>query len=274
MTDPAATPWEAALRAAFLEGRANIFVLHGAVSDYQWAADGLTTLTGALSELLGRSRSFVVAVDGAGDGWLSASDDPAALRSAFSWARPGTRDPQAVLEAGPEVLLPALGRLLSAPAHPCGVVLAQAELLLGPEPDRATRAAVARVRRWLDAPAVRATNNAAVLIVDAISGLSPLLVGHPRLHAIEVGRPTAAQRVATLRGELGAAVVGLSDDRLAQATVGLSLVEVAALCSRLSDAPPERLAQRFPVLEPPPVDVLDVPEPPPSLASDVESPDV
>jgi len=241
MPDSPTVPWEDALRDAYLEGRANVFLLHGAVYDFQFdPTEGFLSLGESVGQLLGRSRSFVVTVDGAGDAELSHADKPATVRSAFSWARPGTRDIAEVLNGGPTVLLPALGRLLCAPAHPCGVVLLQAELLL------TSPASVAKVRRWLDAPGIRQTNNVAVLIADRADALPTQLLQHPRLCALRVGRPSAAVRVAALRNELGDRLAGVPDARLALATHEHTLIEVAALCSRLAGATAESVSQHFP----------------------------
>jgi len=247
MSETPSVTWETALRDAYLQGRANVFLLHGAVSDFQWhPGGGFISLWDAVAELLGRSRSFVVSVDGAGDGTISHAETPAVVRAALAWARPGTRDASDVMAGGSIVLLPALGRLLSAPAHPCGVVVHQAELLLGQSMDLSTRVAVAKVRRWLDEPRIRDTNNVAVLVVDDIESLSPLLARHPRLFPICIGLPTPAVRVAALRGELGDRVIDISDARLTLATHEQSLADVASLCSRLASVSVESIAKHFP----------------------------
>lgn len=222
--------------------------MYGAVGDFQWGGGetGFVSLAHAVSILLGRSREFVVRVDGAGDAVLDATAPAAVTRAAFAWARPGTRDPSEVLQGHPVSLLATLGRLLNAPAHPCGVVVSQADLLLGEHTDLATRTAVAKVRRWLDAPEIRQTNNAAVLICDDPDRLSVALAHHPRLCRIEVGLPTASVCVAALRGELGDRVAHVDDDVLMTATRGHTLVQVAALCSRLVAASPEEIASVFP----------------------------
>ena len=275
MSGPLINSWKDTLRQAYLDGRANVFLLHGAVGDFQWAGEtaGFVSLASAVSELLGRSRDFVVRVDGSGDAVLDASVPAASVRSAFSWARPGTGSPSEVLQGNPIALLAALGRLLRAPAHPCGVIVSQAELLLGPPADPLGRAAVAKVRMWLDAPEIRETNNAAVLIADDPDQISAALAHHPRLCRVEVGLPAASVRVAALRGELGDRVAGVDDDVLAGGSRGHSLVQVAATCSRLGSASPEELARLFPSrpVEPKETVALSAPEPAPS--SDVESTD-
>ena len=240
--------WKDSLRQAYLDGRANVFLLHGTVGDFQWAGEpaGFVSLASSVSELLGRSRDFVVRVDGSGDAFLDARVSAASVRSAFSWAKPGTGSPSEVLQGSPIALLDALGRLLRAPAHPCGVIVSQAELLLGRSSDALTRAAVAKVRTWLDAPEIRQTNNAAVLIADDPEQVSAVLAHHPRLCRIEVGLPPASVRVAALRGELGDRVVGMDDVVLASGSRGHSLVQVAATCSRLGTASPEEVTRLFP----------------------------
>ena len=70
-------------------------------------------------------------------------------------------------------------------------MVSQADLLLGEHTDLVARTAVAKVRRWLDAPEIRQTNNAAVLICDDPDRLSVALAHHPRLCRIEVGLPAA-----------------------------------------------------------------------------------
>ncbi len=275
MTDTNTASWEDALRDAYLEGRANVFLLHGAVGDFQCAGgeDGFVSLPEAVTDLLGRSRDFVVSLDGSGDGELHATAANTAVRSAFSWARPGTRDPSDVLRGNPIALMDALGRLLTTPAHPCGVIVRQAELLLGPHLDVISRSAVAKVRTWLDAPQMRQTNNVAVLIADHPDHLSPLLREHPRLFRIRVGSPSSALRVAALRGELGDKVAGASDDQLAAATHGLSLAAVAGLCSRLAAASAEDLLRLFPSEPQAPTGAPD-PTDLPASPADVESHDV
>jgi hypothetical protein len=231
-------PWEVVLRTAYLEGRANVFLLHGAVSDFQWVAapDGprFGTLAEAIADLFGRSRDLLFHLDGAGRGRLGGKVGREAVRKALSWARPGTRDVASVIDGGPEILLPTLERLMLASAHPCGVVLEQADLLLAATDDPTTRARVASVRRWLDSPAIRSTNNAAVLIVDAPARLAPALAEHPRLFPIEVGPPSPEMRLAALRGERGPSLAALSDDLLLRLTASMTLMDVAALSSRLS----------------------------------------
>ena len=154
-----------------------------------------------------------------------------------------------------------------APAHPCGVILEHADLLLPATDDPTTRARVASVRRWLDSPAIRSTNNAAVLVVDDPARLAPALASHPRLFTIEVGAPSPEMRLAALRGERGLAVAVLSDDILLRLTASMTLMDVAALSSRLSatagsitaerltldpDAPPDLLPPDLPELAKPP----------------------
>ena len=248
MSRSSVSSWEDTLRQAYLDGRANVFLVYGAVGDFQWGGGetGFVSLAHAVSILLGRSRELVVRVDGAGDAVLDATAPAAVTRAAFAWARPGTRDPSEVLQGHPVSLLATLGRLLNAPAHPCGVVVSQADLLLGEHTDLATRTAVAKVRQWLDAPEIRQTNNAAVLICDDPDRLSVALAHHPRLCRIEVGLPTASVCVAALRGELGDRVAHVDDDVLMTATRGHTLVQVAALCSRLVAASPEEIASVFP----------------------------
>jgi len=248
MSGPLLNSWKDTLRQAYLDGRANVFLLHGAVGDFQWAGGtlGFVSLASAVSDLLGRSRDFVVRVDGAGDAVLDASVPQASVRSAFSWARPGTGNPSEVLQGNPIALLAALGRLLRAPAHPCGVIVSQADLLLGSSSDALSRAAIAKVRMWLDAPEIRQTNNAAVLICDDPDQISSVLAHHPRLCRVEVGLPSAPVRVAALRGELGDRLAGVDDAVLADVSRGHSLVQVAAICSRLATAPPEEVARLFP----------------------------
>ncbi len=232
-------PWEDTLRDAYLEGRASIFVLHGAVADFQLvpgeAGAEFGTLAEAAAHLLGRSRALVIRVSGAGDGVLVDPRATSELGRALAWARPGTREPSTVLQGGPSVLLPVLGRLLRTPGFPCGVVVEQAELLVGQAQDTGTRASVAAIRTWVDAPSIRKTNNAAILIVDDPARLSPLLSNHPRLLRIPVGAPSTAMRVAAMRGDLGPVLAGVSDHELAAATRDMSLMQVAALCTRLAN---------------------------------------
>jgi len=231
-------PWEVALRTAYLEGRANIFLLHGAIADFQWVSGvkgpRFGTLAEAVIDLFGRSRDLLFHIDGAARGQVVGRAGRDVVRGALTWARPGTRDVSSVIDGGAEVLLPTLGRLLLTPAHPCGVVLEHADLLLSATDDPTTRARVATVRRWLDSPAIRDTNNAAVLLVDDPRGLAPALASHPRLCRVEVGPPTPELCVAALRGERGVALSGVDDGVLARLTSGMSLMQVAALSSRLS----------------------------------------
>jgi hypothetical protein len=126
-------------------------------------------------------------------------------------------------------------------------VVSQADLLLGRHGDVAARSAAAKVRLWLDAPEIRQTNNAAVLIVDDPDRLATALAHHPRLCRVEVGLPPASVCVAALRGELADRVAHIPDDALVTATRGQSLVQVAALCSRLVAASPAVIASAFPV---------------------------
>jgi len=275
-------PWEVALRTAYLEGRANVFLLHGAIADFQWVTgvDGpcFGTLAEAVVDLFGRSRDLLFHIDGAGRGQLVGRAGRDAVRTALVWARPGTRDVAAVVDGGPEVLLPTLGRLMLAPAHPCGVVLENADLLLSDTSDATTRARVATVRRWLDSPAIRATNNAAVLLVDDPARLAPALSEHPRLFAIEVGSPPAELRVAALRGERGMALSGLNDELLARLTRSMSLMQVAALSSRLSAVSGPITAELL-ALDPDapadlvPADLTDLPEVEPSFPVEPPSPE-
>lgn len=275
MSGPLTSSWKDTLRQAYLDGRANVFLLHGAVGDFQWAGEaaGFVSLASSVSELLGRSRDFVVRVDGSGDSVLDASVPTASVRAAFSWARPGTGSLSEVLQGNPIALLAALGRLLRAPAHPCGVIVSQAELLLGRSTDALSRAAVAKVRAWLDAPEIRQTNNAAVLIADDPDQVSAALAHHPRLCRVEVGLPPGVVRVAALRGELGDRVAGVDDAVLASCSRGHSLVQVAATCSRLGAASPEEVTRLFPsgAVEPKETDARTTPELAP--ASEMESTD-
>ena len=271
MPEPMVTSWEATLRQAYLDGRANVFLLHGAVGDFQWLGgdEGFVSLSRAVSVLLGRSREFVVRVDGAGDAELDASVPAASTRAAFAWARPGTRNPSEVLQGSPVALLAALGRLLQSPTHPCGVVVSQADLLLGGHPDVLTRAATAKVRCWLDAPQIRQTNNAAVLIADDPERLAPALRHHPRLCRIEVGLPSESMCVAALRGELADQIAQVPDEALLVATRGQSLVQVAALCSRLVAASPGEISRTFSVED----ESSDAPDVPPTPSVDLEPTD-
>ncbi len=268
-------PWEVALRTAYLEGRANIFLLHGAIADFQWVSGEngprFGTLSEAVMDLFGRSRDLLFHVDGAARGRLVGRAGRDVVRAALAWARPGTRDAASVVDGGAEVLLPTLGRLLLAPAHASGVVLENADLLLSDTDDPITRARVATVRRWLDSPAIRDTNNAAVLLVDDPSRLARALASHPRLCRVEVGAPTPELRIAALRGERGVALSGVDDGILTRLTSGMSLMQVAALSSRLSAVPgpctPELLAldpdAPADLLPSDPTDLPDVLPPPP-----------
>ncbi len=258
MSESGSLPWDAALRNAYLEGRAHTFVLHGAVADFQWTSGAFRSLHSAVAALLGRSRALVISVDGSG----GAERVPVGSAA-------GAGDAE-VPSGGPAEVFPALRRLLLDPARPCGVLIQQAELLLGPAAEPGVRAAVASVRRWLDDPGARQTNNVAVLIVDELDALSPLLRHHPRLFPIEVGVPADAVRVAALRGELGELVAAFDDPTLALHTAGMSLVEVASWCSRLANLSPEAVARYLAALS------GGAAEPRPSTppSSDPESSDV
>ena len=269
-------PWEVALRTAYLEGRANVFVLHGAVADFQWVAGpdgpGFGTLAEASADLFGRSRDLLFHLDGSGRGRLVGRARRDAVRGALIWARPGTRDVASVLDGGPEILLPTLERLMLAPAHPCGVVLEHADLLLAATDDPTTRSRVASVRRWLDSPAIRSTNNAAVLIVDELARLAPALAEHPRLLPIEIGAPSPEMRLAALRTERGASLGELSDELLLRLTDSMTLMEVAALSSRLSAATGPITAELLARDPDAPTDLLPAGLPEPPEAPEVELP--
>lgn len=223
-------PWERTLREAYLAGRANVFVLHGHVDDFQLDASGaFASLPGAVLAMLGRTRPLLADVSGTGLVRLSGPAD--VRRAALAWARPGHKD--APLPVDPSLSLPIIGRLLATPAHPCGVVVRQADLLLGSATDPTARGAVAAVREWLDDPAARDTNNVAVLVADRLADLAPQLRHHPRLVDIEVGFPSDEVKLAALASALGAAwqVPPGSVDPL---ILPHTLAEVAALATRLA----------------------------------------
>ena len=140
---------------------------------------------------------------------------------------------------------------------------------MGVHPDVLTRAATAKVRRWLDAPQIRQTNNAAVLIADDPERLALALRRHPRLCRIEVGLPSESMCVAALRGELADQIAQVSDEALVVATRGQSLVQIAALCSRLVAASPGEISHTFAVED----ESSDAPDVPPTPSVDLEPTD-
>jgi len=218
--DRALPPWAEELRRRYLRGEAWQFVLHGNVHDLVLHEGRLLPVPEFLCDvLLAPTRELVLRYD------VSSG-----VRVAKGRAGAPELEPVLAHRAA-ERVLPALERLLLS-RDKVGLVVEYAEAV-APAGDvsfasEADRAAVVALHRWSMSPALEASDNLVLLVVETLSDLHPRLVANPRTATVRVPMPDEAAR----RAVIALAAPGLDPafaQRLAEVTAGLKLVQVKGL---------------------------------------------
>jgi len=203
----------------YLAGQASVFVLHLNVFDQVLHEGRYYSVTDFLGRVLlwPTKRNIIVYDPAAGISLLRQSEDlkVEALRLA--------RTPREVLPLLETILFSASGTALIMTY--AGALVPAGEFHFLSEQDRIN---IVTLHRWSLSKELADKDNLVFLQTEMLSELSPLLIGNPRIAALEVPLPDLGARAAVIRKSdptLEAAQVEL----LAKHTAGLRAVQIAAL---------------------------------------------
>jgi hypothetical protein len=182
--------WAAEVRSSYLRGESSVFILHGNVDDLILHQGGLLDLRTFLTDVLLARKDVVL--------HYNPSLGIRSLRTGRPL--PDAERLPSLLDAGQA--LPALERVLRA-TDGVGLILDYADML-APAGDpnfltTADRRSVMTLHRWSLDKQFEDSDNLVILISEQLSDLSPRLVGHPRVTALELPLPDADERATVIR---------------------------------------------------------------------------
>ncbi|MGH8585188.1 MAG: ATP-binding protein [Gammaproteobacteria bacterium] len=221
MTAPAPLPpWVEDIRGKYLAGEASVFALHLNVFDQVLHEGRYYSVTDFLGRVLlwPSKRNIIVYDPAAGITLLRQSEELAkveALRLA--------RTPHEVLPLLEAILFSASGTALIMTY--AGALLPAGEFHFLSEQDRIN---IVTLHRWSLSKELADKDNLVFLQTEMLSELSPLLIGNPRIAAIEVPLPDAGVRADVIR-KSDATLEATEVELLAKHTAGLRAVQIAAL---------------------------------------------
>jgi AAA+ superfamily predicted ATPase len=221
MTAPAPLPpWVEDIRGKYLAGEASVFVLHLNVFDQVLHEGRYYSVTDFLGRVLlwPTKRNIIVYDPAAGISLLRQSEELAkveALRLA--------RTPREVLPLLEAILFSASGTALIMTY--AGALVPAGEFHFLSEHDRIN---IVTLHRWSLSKELADKDNLVFLQTEMLSELSPLLIGNPRIAAIEVPLPDLGVRADVIR-KSDATLEATEAELLAKHTAGLRAVQIAAL---------------------------------------------
>lgn len=221
MSTPAPLPpWVEDIRGKYLAGEASVFVLHLNVFDQVLHEGRYHSVTDFLGRVLlwPTKRNIIVYDPAAGISLMRQSEELAKVE-----ALRGARTPREVLPLLEAILFSASGTALIMTY--AGALVPTGEFHFLSEQDRIN---IVTLHRWSLSKELADKDNLVFLQTEMLSELNPLLIGNPRIAAVEVPLPDLGARADVIRksdATLDAAQVEL----LAKHTAGLRAVQIAAL---------------------------------------------
>jgi transitional endoplasmic reticulum ATPase len=230
-------PWADALKQRYISGASSLFVLHGNIHDLVAWDGGYVPLRQFLAEMLGRTKDIVAFYDVASGLHFGSKAMEAPFRRAVDAARgvAGRSRLPDELPRDPFRLFPYIETLLMNPGAKAAFVVEYAETVIPDgdvafmgEQDRAMRVTL---QRWASEPAVLTTDNIIVLVTENLADLDRTVRSAPGLTPIEISLPDTVERGAYVEHVLEAhGKVGMSADRIADATAGLKNFQIESMC--------------------------------------------
>jgi transitional endoplasmic reticulum ATPase len=221
VTTPAPLPpWVEDIRGKYLAGEASVFLLHLNVFDQVLHEGRYYSVTDFLGRVLlwPTKRNIIVYDPAAGISLLRQSEELAKIE-----ALRGARTPREVLPLLEAILFSASGTALIMTY--AGALVPTGEFHFLSEQDRIN---IVTLHRWSLSKELADKDNLVFLQTEMLSELSPLLIGNPRIAAIEVPLPDARARADVIR-KSDATLEATEVELLAKHTAGLRAVQIAAL---------------------------------------------
>lgn len=216
-------PWAQELRRRYRRREASLFILHGNVFDRVVSEGKLISISAYLAQMLGESKTTVLAFNMSTGGTLLKSD--LAMNTEIV-----SRDPSKVL--------PIIERMLRT-SNGIAVLLEYAETI-APAADTnflsdGDRGNVVTLHRWSLAPEMDSLDNIVVLVVENLAELHPKLVTNPKIATIKVEIPNEEERQEVIKiCSPNAEEAWVT--RLASVTAGLKAIQIESI---LRPAEPE-----------------------------------
>ncbi len=212
--------WAEELRRRYVQGEASQFVLHGNVHDlvlYDGEFYGVSEFLGRV--LLAPSKDLILQYNlSSGVRFAKRKTDVAGLD-------------ELLLQKGAEKVLPALEQVLLTRDR-VAVILEYAEMIV-PAGDAnfssdADRQSVIALHRWSMSSMLERSDNVVILIAENLSELNPKLVSNPRMAAVKIEMPNAAERKRLIE-KLVPKFDAQWQEKLTTATAGLKGVQIKAI---------------------------------------------
>jgi transitional endoplasmic reticulum ATPase len=213
-------PWVEDIRGKYLAGEASVFVLHLNVFDQVLYEGRYYSVTDFLGRVLlwPTKRNIIVYDPAAGISLLRQSEELAKVE-----ALRGARTPREVFPILEAILFSASGTALIMTY--AGALVPAGEFHFLSEQDRIN---IVTLHRWSLSKELADKDNLVFLQTEMLSELSPLLIGNPRIAAIEVPLPDLGVRAEVIR-KSDATLETTEVELLAKHTAGLRAVQIAAL---------------------------------------------
>jgi len=234
---PVLPPWAEVLKQRYISGASSLFVLHGNIHDLVAWEGGYVPLRQFLAEMLGRTKEIVAFYDVASGLHFGNKRMELPFRTVVNAARSMEGRPQLPeeLPRDPFRLFPYIETLLMNPGAKAAFVVEYAETVIPDgdvsfmgEQDRAMRVTL---QRWASEPAVLTADNIIVLVTENLANLDRTVRSAPGLTPIEIRLPDAEERGAYVEYVLEEhGKVGMSADRIAEATAGLKNFQIESMC--------------------------------------------
>lgn len=213
-------PWVEDIRGKYLAGEASVFVLYLNVFDQVLYEGRYYSVTDFLGRVLlwPTKRNIIVYDPAAGVSLLRQSEELAKVE-----ALRGARTPREVFPILEAILFSVSGTALIMTY--AGAVVPAGEFHFLSEQDRIN---IVTLHRWSLSKELADKDNLVFLQTEMLSELSPLLIGNPRIAAIEVPLPDLGVRAEVIR-KSDATLEATEVELLAKHTAGLRSVQIAAL---------------------------------------------
>jgi ATPases of the AAA+ class len=217
---PPLAPWAELIRRKYLAGEASVFILHLNVFDQVLYGERPYSITEFLSRVLlwQNKRTIIVYDPAAGVSFIRQSEELAKIED-LKLAR-APRDTLPLLEA---VLFSTNATALIIPY--AGALAPAGEFHFLSEQDRLN---CVTLHRWSLSGVLAAKDNVVFLQTEMLSELSPMLVGNPRIAAVEIPLPDGAVRAAVIK-KSDPSIDAQHVEILAKHTAGLRAMQIAAL---------------------------------------------
>ncbi|HEY0659961.1 MAG TPA: AAA family ATPase [Lysobacter sp.] len=235
---PPLPPWAESVRRKYLGGETSMFVLYRNVFDEILYDGRLYGVVEFLAEVLLAGNKQHVTVFDPSQGLRSLGGDVASAEAALRATDDGV-DPLAFIER----------RLMATVKNAVIINYAGSVAPLGEETllSQQDRINAIRLHRWSQSPWLNGGDNVVFLLSESLAELNAKLVANPRISAVEIPLPDAAERAAIIRHCDGG--IDLQHvTRLAEHSAGLRAVQIAQILRPRADKGMEEPQRRALIL--------------------------